>query len=307
MIRDVQDKILKLKKEKDVFILAHSYVAREITEVADFVGDSYMLSLEAQKTTAKNILLCGVHFMAETAKMLSPEKRVFLANPLATCPMAEQMEPDMIAQLKEMEPDRTIVAYINTTAALKAVCDVCVTSSTAVKIVKNIDNDKILFIPDCNLGDFVKRNVPEKDIKLLQGGCPVHSSVTLKDLEEAKALHPNALVLVHPECIPAVVERADYVGSTSGIANFAKNSDHKEFIIGTEMSIAEALQYECPNKDFYILSKKILCPNMKLTTLIDVLRSIENIDNGGAFEINMTAEEIAQSRKCIDEMIRLGK
>lgn len=307
MIRDVQDKILKLKKEKDIFILAHSYVAREITEVADFVGDSYMLSLEAQKTTAKNILLCGVHFMAETAKMLSPEKRVFLANPLATCPMAEQMEPDMIAQLKEMEPDRTVVAYINTTAALKAVCDVCVTSSTAVKIVKNIDNDKILFIPDCNLGDFVKRNVPEKDIKLLQGGCPVHSSVTLKDLEEAKALHPNALVLVHPECIPAVVERADYVGSTSGIANFAKNSDHKEFIIGTEMSIAEALQYECPNKDFYILSKKILCPNMKLTTLIDVLRSIENIDNGGAFEINMTAEEIAQSRKCIDEMIRLGK
>lgn len=307
MIRDVQDKILKLKKEKDVFILAHSYVAREITEVADFVGDSYMLSLEAQKTTAKNILLCGVHFMAETAKMLSPEKRVFLANPLATCPMAEQMEPDMIAQLKEMEPDRTVVAYINTTAALKAVCDVCVTSSTAVKIVKNIDNDKILFIPDCNLGDFVKRNVPEKDIKLLQGGCPVHSSVTLKDLEETKALHPNALVLVHPECIPAVVERADYVGSTSGIANFAKNSDHKEFIIGTEMSIAEALQYECPNKDFYILSKKILCPNMKLTTLIDVLRSIENIDNGGAFEINMTAEEIAQSRKCIDEMIRLGK
>lgn len=307
MIRDVQDKILKLKKEKDVFILAHSYVAREITEIADFVGDSFMLSLEAQKTTAKNILLCGVHFMAETAKMLSPDKRVFLANPLATCPMAEQMEPEMISQLKEMEPDRTVVAYINTTAALKAVCDVCVTSSTAVKIVKNIDNDKILFIPDCNLGDFVKRNVPEKDIKLLQGGCPVHASVSLKDLEQAKALHPNALVLVHPECIPAVVERADYVGSTSGIANYAKNSDHKEFIIGTEISIAEALQYECPDKDFYILSKKILCPNMKLTTLVDVLRSIENIDNGAAFEIKMTEEEIAQSRRCIDEMIRLGE
>lgn len=306
MIRDVQDKILKLKKEKDVFILAHSYVAREITEIADFVGDSFTLSLEAQKTNAKNILLCGVHFMAETAKMLSPEKRVFLANPLATCPMAEQMEPDMISQLKKAEPDRTVVAYINTTAALKAVCDVCVTSSTAVKIVNNIENDKILFIPDCNLGDFVKRSVPNKDIKLLQGGCPVHASVTLKDLEEAKSLHPNALVLVHPECIPAVVEKADYVGSTSGIANFAKNSDHKEFIIGTEMSIAESLQYECPDKDFYILSKKILCSNMKLTTLVDVLRSIEGIDNGNAFEIKMTDEEIAQSRKCIDEMIRLG-
>lgn len=307
MIRDVQDKILKLKKEKDVFILAHSYVAREITEIADFVGDSFMLSLEAQKTNAKNILLCGVHFMAETAKMLSPEKRVFLANQIATCPMAEQMDPDMISQLKKMEPDRTVVAYINTTAALKAVCDVCVTSSTAVKIVNNIENDKILFIPDCNLGDFVKRNVPNKDIKLLQGGCPVHASVTLKDLEETKALHPNALILVHPECIPAVVERADYVGSTSGIANFAKNSDHKEFIIGTEMSIAESLQYECPDKDFYILSKKIICPNMKLTTLVDVLRSIEGIGNGNAFEIKMTDEEIAQSRKCIDEMIRLGK
>ncbi len=306
MIRDVQDKILKLKKEKDVFILAHSYQAREIIEVADFVGDSFMLSLEAQKTTAKNILLCGVHFMAETAKMLSPEKHVFLANPLASCPMAEQMEPDMISQLKKMEPDRTVVAYINTTAALKAVCDVCVTSSTAVKIVKNIENDKILFIPDCNLGDYVKKNLPNKDIKLLQGGCPVHASVTLKDLEEAKALHPNAPVLVHPECIPAVVGRADYVGSTSGIANFAKSSDHKEFIIGTEISIAESLQYECPDKSFYILSKKIICPNMKLTTLVDVLHSIENIDNGGAFEINMTDEEISRSRRCIDEMIRLG-
>lgn len=306
MIRDVQDKILKLKKEKDVFILAHSYQAREIIEVADFVGDSFMLSLEAQKTTAKNILLCGVHFMAETAKMLSPEKHVFLANPLASCPMAEQMEPDMISQLKKMEPDRTVVAYINTTAALKAVCDVCVTSSTAVKIVKNIENDKILFIPDCNLGDYVKKNLPNKDIKLLQGGCPVHASVTLKDLEEAKALHPNAPVLVHPECIPAVVGRADYVGSTSGITNFAKSSDHKEFIIGTEISIAESLQYECPDKSFYILSKKIICPNMKLTTLVDVLHSIENIDNGGAFEINMTDEEISRSRRCIDEMIRLG-
>ncbi len=307
MIRDVQDKILRLKKEKDVFVLAHSYQAREIIEIADFVGDSFMLSLEAQKTNAENILLCGVHFMAETAKMLSPEKHVFLANPLAACPMAEQMEPDMISQLKETEPDRTVVAYINTTAALKAVCDVCVTSSTAVKIVKNIENDKILFIPDCNLGDYVRKSLPDKDIKLLQGGCPVHASVTLEDLEEAKALHPNALVLVHPECIPSVAERADYVGSTSGIQNFAKKSDHKEFIIGTEMSIAESLQYECPDKDFYILSKKIICPNMKLTTLTDVLRSIENIDSGGAFEINMTDEEISKSRRCIDEMIRLGK
>lgn len=306
MVRDIQEKILKLKKEKDVYILAHSYQGTEITEIADTVGDSFKLSVDAQKASAKNLLMCGVHFMAETAKMLSPEKRVFLANPLAGCPMAEQMEPDMIEQLKSMEPDRKVVCYINTTADLKAVCDVCVTSSSAVKIVKNMDADKILFIPDCNLGAYVKEQVPEKDIKLVQGGCPVHASVTLKDLEAAKALHPNALVLVHPECIPAVSSRADYIGSTSGIIDFAKKSDAKEFIIGTEISIAEHLQYECPDKDFYVLSKKIVCPNMKLTTLMDVYKSLIHIDDGKAFEIKMSDEKIKAARVCIDEMIRLG-
>lgn len=306
MVKDIQEKILKLKKEKDVYILAHSYQGMEITEIADTVGDSFKLSVDAQKATSKNLLMCGVHFMAETAKMLSPDKRVFLANRLAGCPMAEQMDPKMIKQLKEQEPDRKIVAYINTTADLKAVCDVCVTSSSAVKIVKNMDAEKILFIPDCNLGTYVKEQVPEKDIKLLKGGCPVHAAVTVQDLEEAKALHPNALVLVHPECIPEVSSRADYVGSTSGIIDFAKASDAKEFIIGTEISIAEFLQYECPEKDFYILSKKIVCQNMKLTTLMDVYKTLLGIDNGEAFEIKMTDEKIKSARKCIDEMIRLG-
>lgn len=306
MVKDIQEKILKLKKEKDVYILAHSYQGMEITEIADTVGDSFKLSVDAQKASAKNLLMCGVHFMAETAKMLSPDKRVFLANRLAGCPMAEQMDPAMIKKMKEEEPDRKVVAYINTTADLKAVCDVCVTSSSAVKIVKNMDADKILFIPDCNLGTYVKEQVPEKDIKLLKGGCPVHAAVTVKDLEDAKALHPNALVLVHPECIPEVSSRADYVGSTSGIIDFAKASDAKEFIIGTEISIAEFLQYECPEKEFYILSKKIVCQNMKLTTLMDVYKTLLGIDNGEAFEIKMTDEEINAARVCIDEMIRLG-
>ena len=244
--------------------------------------------------------------MAETAKMLSPDKRVFLANSLAGCPMAEQMEAEFIQRIKEQEPDRAVVAYINTTASLKAVCDVCVTSSSALKIVRAMDAEKILFIPDCNLGDYVKRNVPEKDIKLLQGGCPVHASVTVSDLENAKKLHPNALGLVHPECIPAVTQQADYAGSTSGIMNYAKKSDAKEFIIGTEISIVEHLQYECPEKKFYPLSKKIVCPNMKLTTLMDVYNSLKGINNGEAFEIHMTDEQINSSRRCIDEMIRLG-
>ena len=306
MISKVQSDILKLKKENDVVILAHSYQAKEILEIADVVGDSFQLSLMAQKAEQKNILLCGVHFMAETAKMLSPDKKVFLANQLAGCPMAEQMEPELIEQVKKKEPDRTVVAYINTTAKLKAVCDVCVTSSTAVKIVNRLENDKILFIPDCNLGDYVQKQVPDKDIMILQGGCPIHAAVTLKDLNDAKAMHPNALVLVHPECIPAVVEKADYVGSTSGIMEYAKNSDHKEFIIGTEISIAESLQYECMDKEFYILSKKIVCPNMKITTLVDVYKSVKGVNDGTAFEIIMSDEEIAKSRKCIDEMIRLG-
>lgn len=306
MIRDIQDKILQLKKEKDVCILAHSYVAREIIEIADIVGDSFALSKKATGAQQKNLLMCGVHFMAETAKMLNPDKRVFLANRLAGCPMAEQLDPEMLRYLKSKEPDRKVVAYINTTAALKAECDVCVTSSSAVTIVEKMDAEKILFIPDCNLGDFVKRSVPRKDIKLIEGGCPVHSSVTAAEVDAAKALHPQALVLVHPECVPAVVAKADYVGSTAGIVDFAKKSDKKQFIIGTEISIAENLQYECPDKEFFILSKKILCPNMKMTTLPDVLSSIEGLDSGKAFEIEMTEAEIAASVKCINEMLRLG-
>lgn len=305
-MKELQTEIIRLKKETNTAILAHSYQAHEIVEIADLTGDSYKLSVDAKSVEADNILFCGVHFMAETAKMLSPEKHVFLANSQAGCPMAEQMDADIISQLKAMEPDRKVVAYINTTASLKTVCDVCVTSSSALKIVKAMDSKKILFIPDCNLGDYVKKNVPDKDIKLLQGGCPVHASVTVNDVEQAKSAHPNALVLVHPECVPKVVERADYVGSTSGIMNFAIKSECKEFIIGTELSIAEHLQYECPDKKFYPLSKKIICPNMKLTTLPDVYSALKGIKTGEAFEIIMDDELIVNARKCIDEMIRLG-
>ncbi|MBP3380057.1 MAG: quinolinate synthase NadA [Ruminococcus sp.] len=305
-VREMQDIILKLKKETNTAILAHSYQAREIVEIADFTGDSYKLSVDATKTDADNIIFCGVHFMAETAKMLSPGKRVFLANKNAGCPMAEQMDRDMIAQIKASEPDRTVVAYINTTASLKTVCDVCVTSSSALKIVKALDSDKILFIPDCNLGGWVKKQLPEKDIKLLQGGCPTHAAVTVNDVKKAKAEHPDALFLVHPECVPAVTELADYVGSTSGIMDFAKKSDAREFIIGTETSISEHLQYDCPDKKFYPLTKDLVCRNMKLTTLPDVLATLKGMDNGEASEIIMDEELIASARKCIDEMIRLG-
>lgn len=304
-IQEMQQKILRLKKEKDFCILAHSYVKREILEAADIVGDSFKLSKDVCSAPQKNILFCGVHFMAETAKMLNMDKKVYLSNALAGCPMAEQIHPEMLKYMREKEPDRAVVAYINTTAALKAYCDVCVTSSSAVEIVKKMDRDKILFIPDCNLGAYVKAQVPEKDIKLVQGGCPIHASVTAEEAREAKERHPDALLLVHPECIPAVVDQADYVGSTSGIINFAKKSDKKQFIIGTELEIAETLQYECPEKEFFILSKKLICPNMKLTTLADVYNTLVNPEKNG-FEIKMTEEEAERSRRCIDEMLRLG-
>ena len=307
-VRELQDKIIKLKKETNTAILAHCYQAREICEIADFVGDSYKLSVDAKNIAEENILFCGVHFMAETAKMLSPQKRVFLSNRHAGCPMAEQMDREMISAVREMEPDRTVVAYINTTAALKTVCDVCVTSSSALRIVRALDTDKILFIPDCNLGDYIKKQCPEKDIKLLQGGCPTHARITVKEVLAAKEEHPDALFLVHPECTPKVVELADYVGSTTGIMDYAKKSDKKEFIIGTENSIVEHLQYDCPGKKFYPVSRDLVCHNMKLTTLPDIYNTLVGIGggDGDAFEILMDDELIAQARKCIDEMIRLG-
>ncbi|MCD7740912.1 MAG: quinolinate synthase NadA [Ruminococcus sp.] len=307
-IAQIQQEIAEMKAQKDICILAHSYQGREIVETADFTGDSYALSVNASKVKNKNIIFCGVHFMAETAKMLSPDKNVYLSNMIAGCPMAEQMEPEMIEAIKAQDPERRVVAYINTTAALKTVCDVCVTSSSAVKIVSSMEDKKILFIPDCNLGAFVQKACPDKDIKLLQGGCPVHAAVTVQEAIKAKEAHPNALLLVHPECNPKVSELADYVGSTTGIMNFAKKSDAKEFIIGTEISIAEHLQYECPDKRFYILSKKILCPNMKSTTLMDVYRLCKAIgtDEAKENEIIMSNELINCAVKCINEMLRLG-
>ena len=302
-IREIQSEIIRLKKEKDICILAHSYQAEEILEVADFTGDSYKLSVDASKAPNSTIIMSGVRFMAETCKILSPEKRVFLPNPDAGCAMADQMDKELISVVKEQYPDYTVVAYINTTADLKTICDVCVTSSSAVEICRKIENDKILFIPDCNLGAYVAAQIPEKAFKLLSGGCPIHACVSTDDVKTAKRLHPDALLLVHPECKPDVCAMADYIGSTSGIMNFAIKSDCKEFIIGTEISIQEHLQYCCPDKNFYYLTKKLICPNMKSTTLVDLYNCVAGKSGE---EIILPPDTISQARKCIDEMIRLG-
>jgi quinolinate synthase len=302
-IREIQEEILKLKKEKDICILAHCYQEPEILEIADFVGDSFALSVSASKVENKTVIMCGVKFMAETVKILSPDKKVILSNPDAGCPMAEMMDKDIIQEVKKQYPDYTVVAYINTTSELKTVCDVCVTSSSALKICKQLDSDKILFIPDKNLGSYIAKQLPEKEFKLLSGGCPTHARMSEATVKKAKEMHPNALFLVHPECVPEVVELADYVGSTTGIMNYAKNSDAKEFIIGTENSIVTHLQFECPDKMFYPLSKDCVCHNMKVTTLVDVLNCCK-----GTFgeEIELDEETRLGAKRCIDEMIRLG-
>ncbi|MCH5185361.1 MAG: quinolinate synthase NadA [Oscillospiraceae bacterium] len=302
-IRDIQDEILRIKKERNVCILAHSYVAKEIIEIADYTGDSFMLSKAAADTECDTVIMCGVRFMAETVKILSPQKKVYLANPDAGCSMADQMDKELISQLKERYPDHTVVAYINTTADLKTICDVCVTSSSAVKICSQIKNKNILFIPDCNLGDYVAKQLPDKNIRLVKGGCPIHARVEKREAEAAKKAHPDALLLVHPECLPEVASLADYVGSTTGIMNFAKSSESREFIIGTENNIAELLQYECPDKRFYCLSKDMICSNMKMITLPDLYSCIKG--NGGE-EILLESQTISDAKKCIDKMIELG-
>ena len=302
-IAEIQQEILRMKKEQDVCILAHAYQSHDIWEVADYVGDSYGLSVQAAKAAQSTVLMCGVRFMAETVKILSPQKRVLLSNSNAGCPMAEQMDVELISGVKKMYPDYTVVAYINTTSELKTICDVCVTSSSAVQIVKNIENKNILFIPDCNLGKWVADQVPEKNIKLLQGGCPTHVRMSKRDVEKARKAHPDALLLVHPECLPEVSGLADYRGSTTGIMDYAKKSDAKEFIIGTENSIVQHLQFACPDKQFYPLSRDCVCHNMKLTTLGDVYQCVKGT---GGEEIKLDEEVRIKAKRCIDTMLELG-
>lgn len=303
MPNNIKERILKLKAEKDVCILAHSYMSEEVCSVADFVGDSYVLSVKAKCAPQSTVIMCGVRFMAETVKMLSPQKKVILSNPKAGCAMAEQFDREVIEQVKKLYPDYAVVAYVNTTTELKTIADVCVTSSSAVKICRALPEKNILFIPDINLGTYVKEQVPEKNFKLLSGGCPTHAQIEEADVLKAKAAHPNALFLVHPECRPEVVAHADFVGSTSGIMDYAEKSEKTEFIIGTENSIVEHLQVNCPDKKFYPLSEKLVCGNMRLTTLADVLSCLEGT---GGEEIILDEQVRLKAVKCIERMIELG-
>ena len=299
-VKEVQEEIIRLKKEKDVCILAHAYQDQAIFEVADYIGDSFGLSVQGRDAANSNIMMCGVRFMAETCKVLSPEKKVYLPNPIAGCPMAEQMSVEDLREMKKKYPGYAVVCYINTTTELKTECDLCVTSSSAVRLVKKLKEDKVLFIPDPNLGSYVAKEIPEKEFAFYNGGCPRHIIITYDDVLAAKKAHPGALLLVHPECRPEVVSEADFIGATTAIMDYAKESDAKEFIIGTENSIVEHLQFDCPDKMFYPLSVKLSCMNMRVTTLFDIYNTLRGV---GGEEIVLDDKIIDSARVCIDRMI----
>ena len=301
---EMQQKILQLKKEKDFCILAHTYESHDILEIADFTGDSFALSRKATGVSQKNVLMCGVRFMAETVKLLSPEKRVVIASADAGCPMAEQFTRADVEAWRREHPHALVVAYVNTTTDIKRACDYCVTSASAVNIVSKLPDDKeILFIPDKNLGSYVAKKLPSKRLVFWNGGCPVHNAITPEELYAAKALHPDALVLTHPECVKEVVDASDFVGSTTAIMDFAAKSDAKSFIIGTENNIITHLQYELPNKTFYPLSKRLICSDMRLTALPDVLAALNGT---GGIEIELDDDTMREARVCIDRMIEMG-
>lgn len=297
----IEDEIKKLKEEKHAIILSHYYQTEDIQDVADFVGDSYALSKKARDNDAEIIVFCGVRFMAESAKILSPHKKVLLPVMEAGCPMADMVTAEDIAELRRRYPEAAVVTYINSNTDVKASSDVCVTSSNAVKVVRSLKERKVVFVPDQNLANYVASQVPEKEIIPFHGFCVVHHRLTAKDADDAKSAIPDALLLVHPECPAEVIAKADYVGSTAGIIEYARKSSNKRFIIGTEMGILHTLKSENPDKQFFLLAPKLLCTNMKKTKIADVLDALKYEQH----EITLSCEIIEKAKRSLDRMLEV--
>jgi len=295
--------IKKLKKEKNAVILAHNYQIPEIQDIADIVGDSLKLSEEAAKTDADIIVFCGVHFMAESAKILSPDKKVLLPAIDAGCPMADMVTAEKLRAYKEINPEATIVCYVNTSAEVKAECDVCCTSSNALKIVESLDTDNILFAPDRNLGSYINSQLKDKQMELWNGFCITHERVQEAEIKMIKEKKPGVQVVVHPEANPLVVQHADFVGSTSQILDHIRNSDDKEFIVGTEMGILHTLRKQNLYKKFTLLSPALICYNMKKTSLEDVLHVLKTEEN----EITVDEEIRVKAFESLNRMLEITK
>lgn len=293
-------KIKELKEKKNAVILAHNYQIGDIQDIADFTGDSLELAKKVVGIDKDIIVFCGVRFMAEMAHMLSPEKKVLIPRIDAGCPMADTINAEDVKELRKKYPNHTFIAYVNTNADVKAEIDICCTSQNALEIVKNVKNDKIVFLPDKNLGNYVKQQVPEKEIILWNGCCNVHNRIRLDEVKAAKALHPESELLVHPECVPEVVEFADKALSTGGMVRYVKTAEAKSFLIGTEEGMIHRLKQEAPDKEFLTVSNAFVCPNMKKTRLEDVLESLEK----EKFEITLDKETREKGKQTLDEMLK---
>lgn len=296
------EKINKLKKEKNAIILAHTYQNVEIDEVADFTGDSLYLSQQAAKTDADIIVFAGVYFMAETAKILSPDKKVLLPNMNSGCLMADMINLQQLREFKIKNPNIPVVCYVNSTAEVKSECDVCCTSANAVNIVKAMGVKEVLFAPDTYLGTHVANMLPDVKVITYPGYCPTHLRIKPEDIIEKKKVYPNAMVLAHPECHKEVTKLADFIGSTTAIIKEAKASNKKEFIIVTEKGVVDRLKRDCPDKEFILVSQRAVCPNMKWNTLDDILHVLETEEN----EITVDPEIAKKAVSAIDKMIQIN-
>jgi quinolinate synthase len=296
------NEIRSLAKKKNAIILAHNYQLPEIQDVADFCGDSLELARLAASNNAGMIIFCGVHFMAESAAMLAPEKKVILPELSAGCPMADMAEASDVLEMKKNHPDAAVVTYINSSAAVKAVSDVCCTSANAVRVVQSINAKKIIFVPDRNLGHYVSRFV-DKEMILWEGFCPTHERLTVADIEYARKNHPDAVVMVHPECTPQVIDVADEVRSTGGMIAFAKTTQAKKIILGTEKGMIHRLKKEAPHIEYFPASESLVCPNMKKINLIKLHDALDREETVMNVEFSIRERAV----RCLEKMLELSQ
>ncbi len=299
----LKERINKLKQERNAVIVAHMYQNDDVQEIADMVGDSFALSKYCMNRPENTIVFCGVDFMAESAKILSPEKTVLIPVAGAGCAMADMITAEQLKEFKKQYPGYAVATYINSSAAVKAESDVIVTSSNALKVIQGMEEKNILFCPDRNLGNFIAKQCPDKNIVIWQGFCPTHHKIQKEDVIKIKDLYPNAELLVHPECTPEVTALADYAGSTKGIIDYATASDSEEFIIGTEIGVMYQLKKNNPYKKFYIMSEELICPNMKKTTIESIVNCLEKGEN----EVFVPENVAKRAKIALDRMLELGK
>jgi len=299
---EIKQEIRRLAAERNALILAHNYQRDEVQEIADITGDSLGLSMEAARTDKDVIVFCGVHFMAESASILSPDKIVLLPRTDAGCPMADMVTPEALREMKAKYPDAVVVTYVNSTAAVKAESDICCTSANAVRVVNSLDADEVILVPDKNLGRYIASHT-DKTCHFWEGYCPTHDRLQVEDVRRAMEEHPDGVFMAHPECPPEILELAHHICSTSGMYDYAHTNPAKKFIVGTEMGILYRLRKENPGKEFILPTSRLICPNMKLTSLEDILNALQTMSP----EVSVPADIREKAKVTLDRMLAVPR